>query len=181
MNMCSSGWGPNFDNTKALIKTLGLDVPVSGEKMPLAPFGSVFWFRVRALEPLFTKGGAGGWQHDDFPPEPLPQDGTISHAIERVYPFVAQGAGYYPAEVMSVDFAVAPPGRDAGLCGGAHPPAGARVRLHDLRHRRHVGGRLCRQAAFRAVPDLWPLCEQQAPPRPQLAARPACPPGHTRT
>ena len=43
MNMCSSGWGPNFDNTKALIKTLGLDVPVSGEKMPLAPFGSVFW------------------------------------------------------------------------------------------------------------------------------------------
>ena len=107
MNMCSSGWGPNFDNTKALIKTLGLDVPVSGEKMPLAPFGSVFWFRVRALEPLFTKGGAGGWQHDDFPPEPLPQDGTISHAIERVYPFVAQGAGYYPAEVMSADFAVA--------------------------------------------------------------------------
>lgn len=71
--------------------------------MPIAPFGSVFWFRVKALAPLFDHG----WQHEDFPPEPLPQDGTISHAIERIYPFVAQGAGYYPAQAMSVDYAVA--------------------------------------------------------------------------
>lgn len=67
------------------------------------PFGSVFWFRVKALAPLFDHG----WKHEDFPPEPLPQDGTISHAIERIYPFVAQGAGYYPAQAMSADYAVA--------------------------------------------------------------------------
>ena len=103
MNMCSNGWGPNFDNTKALMKKLGIDRPISGEKMPIAPFGSVFWFRVKALAPLFDHG----WKHEDFPPEPLPQDGTISHAIERIYPFVAQGAGYYPAQAMSVDYAVA--------------------------------------------------------------------------
>lgn len=102
MNMCSGGWGPNFENTKQLLKTLRLDVPISGEESPIAPFGSVFWFRPDALEPLF----AHGWQHSEFPPEPLPQDGTISHAIERVYPFVAQAAGYYPAVVMSRDFAV---------------------------------------------------------------------------
>ena len=82
-------------------------MPISGEEPPLAPFGSVFWFRVRALDLLFRKGKAGtGWQHADFPPEPLPGDGTISHAIERVYPFVAQASGYYPAEVMSTEFAV---------------------------------------------------------------------------
>ena len=103
MNMCSNGWGPNFDNTKALMKKLGIDRPISGEKMPIAPFGSVFWFRVKALAPLFDHG----WKHEDFPPEPLPQDGTISHAIERIYPFVAQGAGYYPAQAMSADYAVA--------------------------------------------------------------------------
>ena len=102
MNMCSGGWGPNFENTKQLLKTLRLDVPISGEESPIAPFGSVFWFRPNALGPLF----AHGWQHSEFPPEPLPQDGTISHAIERVYPFVAQAAGYYPAVVMSRDFAV---------------------------------------------------------------------------
>ena len=102
MNMCSGGWGPNFENTKQLLKNLRLDVPISGEESPIAPFGSVFWFRPNALEPLF----AHGWQHSEFPPEPLPQDGTISHAIERVYPFVAQAAGYYPAVVMSRDYAV---------------------------------------------------------------------------
>ena len=102
MNMCSGGWGPNFENTKQLLKTLRLDVPISGEESPIAPFGSVFWFRPDALEPLF----APGWPHSEFPPEPLPQDGTISHAIERVYPFVAQAAGYYPAVVMSRDYAV---------------------------------------------------------------------------
>lgn len=103
MNVCSGGWGPNFDNTKKLLRELGVDVPISGEKPPLAPFGSVFWFRPKALAPLFDHG----WKHEDFPPEPLPQDGTISHAIERCYPFVAQSAGYYPAVVMSSDFAVA--------------------------------------------------------------------------
>ncbi len=102
MNMCSNGWGPNFDNTKQLAKTLGLNVPMSGEKAPIAPFGSVFWFRPAALAPLFDHG----WKHEDFPPEPLPQDGTISHAIERIYPFVAQAAGYYPAQLMSTEFAV---------------------------------------------------------------------------
>lgn len=102
MNMCSGGWGPNFENTKKLMKELGIDVPISGEESPIAPFGSVFWFRPKALEPLFSHG----WKHEDFPPEPLPQDGTISHAIERIYPFVAQAAGYYPAVVMSSSFAV---------------------------------------------------------------------------
>lgn len=102
LNMCSGGWGPNFDNTKALAKKLGLDVPMSGEKSPITPYGSVFWFRAKALAPLFAKG----WRHEDFPPEPLAQDGTISHAIERIYPFVAQSAGYYPAVVMSRDYAV---------------------------------------------------------------------------
>ncbi|MDD4851146.1 MAG: rhamnan synthesis F family protein [Gemmiger sp.] len=102
MNLCSGGWGPNFDNTKSLAKKLGIAVPMSGEKSPLAPFGSVFWFRPKALTALFAKG----WQHEDFPPEPLAQDGTISHAIERIYPFVAQAAGYYPAIVMSKEYAV---------------------------------------------------------------------------
>ena len=33
MNMCSGGWGPNFENTKKLMKDLGIDAPVSGEKI----------------------------------------------------------------------------------------------------------------------------------------------------
>ena len=91
MNMCSNGWGPNFDNTKALMKSWALTA-LFPAKNAHCPFGSVFWFRVKALAPLFDHG----WKHEDFPPEPLPQDGTISHAIERIYPFVAQGQGITP-------------------------------------------------------------------------------------
>ncbi len=88
MNMSSGGWGPNFENTKKLMKELGVDVPISGEKSPIAPLRQcVLVPPPKALAPLFDHG----WKHTDFPPEPLPQDGTISHAIERVYPFVAQG------------------------------------------------------------------------------------------
>jgi lipopolysaccharide biosynthesis protein len=31
---------------------------------------------------------------DDFPPEPLPIDGTLLHALERIIPFAAAEAGF---------------------------------------------------------------------------------------
>ena len=34
------------------------------------------------------------WKYEDFDNEPLPVDGTISHAIERILPYVADDAGY---------------------------------------------------------------------------------------
>lgn len=32
-------------------------------------------------------------------------DGTILHAIERIYPFVVQDAGFFPAWVLSAEYA----------------------------------------------------------------------------
>ncbi|MCD7818911.1 MAG: rhamnan synthesis F family protein, partial [Lachnospiraceae bacterium] len=69
-------------------------------KDAIAPYGSFFWFRYDALKAFYARG----WEYDDFPAEPLPEDGTISHAIERIRPFVAQQAGYYTAFVMSDKF-----------------------------------------------------------------------------
>ena len=38
------------------------------------------------------------WKFEDFPEEPVKKtDGTIMHAIERLYSFAVQDAGYYPA------------------------------------------------------------------------------------
>ena len=54
------------------------------------PIGTMFWARSAALKPLFDLKLA----RDDYPPEPIPYDGTILHAIERLLPFVAQHAGY---------------------------------------------------------------------------------------
>ena len=62
---------------------------------PLPPFfdfpiGTMFWARTNALMPLLDL--KLGW--DDYPPEPIPYDGTILHALERLLPFVARHAGY---------------------------------------------------------------------------------------
>ncbi|MDR0899619.1 MAG: rhamnan synthesis F family protein [Lactobacillaceae bacterium] len=96
-------WSVNYNNTKELADTLGLEVIMDPEKQPLAPYGSTFWFRPIALKKLFDKD----WQYKDFPEEPLPVDGTISHAIERVHSFVAQDAGFFTAVAMSDDLIAA--------------------------------------------------------------------------
>lgn len=95
--MYGQNWGGNYDNTKKLCEKLGLNVSISELDSPIAPYGSVFWFRPRAMRKLFEHK----WKYSDFPEEPLPIDGTISHAIERSYSFVAQDAGFYSAVVMS--------------------------------------------------------------------------------
>ncbi|MEG0513302.1 MAG: rhamnan synthesis F family protein, partial [Clostridia bacterium] len=95
-------WGENFENTQALCKQLGVEVPMSKESPPVAPLGGFFWFRTKALQGLF----AHEWSAEDFPKEPCTaQDGTVMHALERCYPFVAQQAGYYSAWLMSDRFA----------------------------------------------------------------------------
>ena len=95
------GWGPNFDRTEALLHELGINVPLDPDKEPVAPLGSMFWFRPKALKPLFDHD----WQWEEFPPEPCDIDGTIMHAIERAHGYVAQGAGYYCGWLFSDSFA----------------------------------------------------------------------------
>lgn len=94
-------WGPNYDVTKKLAQELGLTVPMNVMMPPIAPFGTMFWFRPCAMKILYDKD----WQYEDFPPEPNKIDGTLLHAIERIYPFVVQEAGYYPAIGMTDKFA----------------------------------------------------------------------------
>ncbi len=91
--------GGNEDILKELFIELNLSIPF--DEHPVAPFGSMFWIRKEAIKPLFRKK----WAYEDFPDEPLPADGTISHAIERIYPSIAQEAGYMTGWIMPEDFA----------------------------------------------------------------------------
>ena len=86
-------WSSNFKKTEKLIKKLGLNVDFHWSLEPISPLGTMFWFRPRALKKLFDYG----WEYSDFPEEPNEHDGTILHAVERVYGFVVQDAGYYCA------------------------------------------------------------------------------------
>lgn len=54
------------------------------------PAGGMFWARPNALEDLLAKQ----WRYEDFPKEPLPNDGSMLHALERVVGSVAVKRGY---------------------------------------------------------------------------------------
>lgn len=95
-----TNWGLNYRDTKQLLEDLGCNVPLSRDVEPMAPLGTMFWFRPAALKPLFDKD----WQWQDFPPEPNRTDGTILHAVERAYAYVAQAAGFFSAYCFSDEF-----------------------------------------------------------------------------
>ena len=93
-------WEKNYYNVVKLLEKLDIEVPIDKYKVPIAPHGSCFWFRSNALQKLFEYD----WKYDDFPEEPLPIDGTISHAIERIYAYIAQDSGYYSSVVMNDEY-----------------------------------------------------------------------------
>ena len=85
------GWGENGALAASLAESLGLgELPKGHFNFPV---GTMFWARTEALRPLVELDL--GW--DDYPLEPLPYDGTMLHAIERLLPFVAAKAGYRSA------------------------------------------------------------------------------------
>ncbi len=90
------GWSINYEISKKLADQLNVKVPIDCNKDPIAPLGTMFWFRTKALESLFKED----WEYEDFPKEPNANDGTLLHAFERLYPFIAQDHGYYPAWLM---------------------------------------------------------------------------------
>ena len=94
-------WASNYENTCALGYKLQLNVNIRADREPITPLGTMFWFRPEALKTLLDYP----WTYDDFPPEPNGYDGTLLHAVERIYGFVVQHEGYYPAWVMDDQFA----------------------------------------------------------------------------
>jgi hypothetical protein len=82
-----SDWDDNREIASALAARLQI-----GTLPPFFEFpnGTMFWARSDALQPLCALELA--W--DDYPDEPVPTDGTILHALERLFPFAARAAGY---------------------------------------------------------------------------------------
>ena len=81
------GWGRN----KSYAETLGPRLRLNNlPENLLFPVGTMFWARVESLLPMFALGL--DWQ--DYPTEPLPYDGSILHALERLLPIVAAKQGF---------------------------------------------------------------------------------------
>ena len=97
-------WSSARQATERVLRMLGLPgVPqakeTSQETRPSyeAGTGTAFWCRTQALARLFSHP----FRYEDFPPEPLPLDGTLNHGLEHALPFIAQAAGYETRTLLS--------------------------------------------------------------------------------
>ncbi len=88
-------WDFNLKIAEQLAQRMGM-------KEPLPPFfdfpvGTMFWARTRAITPLLNMR----LRWSEYPKEPVPIDGTILHAAERILPFVAREQGYQYASTYT--------------------------------------------------------------------------------
>lgn len=96
----SNTWDKDYELMLKLRDELKLDCNLDPDKKPIS-LGTAFWAKTDALRPLLAKE----WKYEDFDPEPLANDGTISHAIERCFAYVAQSQGYNSGIVMNDKYA----------------------------------------------------------------------------
>lgn len=94
-------WHNDFDNVCYLAKHLGLKIKIEKKDTEKVSLGSAFWCCTNAIERLFSCN----WKYTDFSEEPMPDDGTISHAIERIFGFMAFDSGYKVGYIMTLDYA----------------------------------------------------------------------------
>lgn len=93
-------WAANFSYYQALCQKLNIEATADPRWSSFA-LGTAFWCRYDALKDLFEYD----WCHSDFPQEPLPLNSTMSHAIERCFPYIAQKNSYFSGIIYNKEFA----------------------------------------------------------------------------
>jgi len=89
-------WYANKPKTQEVAQKLGVTVDMD-PYTPIAAYGTMFWFRPKALRRLF----AYPWKWEDFNKEPHHVDGGLAHALERIICYVAQQDGYTTQQIIS--------------------------------------------------------------------------------
>jgi lipopolysaccharide biosynthesis protein/GT2 family glycosyltransferase/SAM-dependent methyltransferase len=91
-------WGGNFPHADKLARRMGLTLDESA--VLDFPSGSMFWARSAALQPLLGLD----LSISDFAPEAQQIDGTLAHAIERLYYVSCEKAGLDWVKVGQPEF-----------------------------------------------------------------------------
>ena len=81
-------WGLNTELAENVLQKLDIDIKLPVNNI-VFPVGNMFWARVDAVLPIFTNTLA-----NNFPNEKGQADGTIAHAIERLWVYTAEYNGY---------------------------------------------------------------------------------------
>lgn len=93
----SLGWGSNFPRCRRLLNRMGLKLrPDASYDFPS---GSMFWCRTSALKKILDLNLK--WK--DFGDESGQIDGTLAHAIERMFLFAVEGSGHTWAKISRPD------------------------------------------------------------------------------
>lgn len=89
-------WFVNRPKAEEVAKLLDIKVHFDPDT-PIAAYGTMFWFRPKALRKLF----AHEWKWTDFNAEPHHLDGGLAHVLERLICYVAQDARYTTQQILS--------------------------------------------------------------------------------
>lgn len=89
-------WFNNRAGVQELADRMGLDVPLDNAT-PVAPNGTMYWFRTKALRRMFE----WPWAWEDYNKEPHHVDGGLAHVQERLIGYCVQSAGYRVVSVMT--------------------------------------------------------------------------------
>ncbi len=93
-----NGWFANKPTVEQIMLDLDIHVPLDDDT-PVAPYGTMFWFRPDALKKLFEHK----WKWGDFNAEPDHVDGGLAHGLERSMSYVAADSRFITMQVMNPD------------------------------------------------------------------------------
>lgn len=82
-------WGSNLNNTGKLLDKMNINV-ILPENHLIFPVGNMFWAKTNAVRQIFENCT----DVEDYAVEAGQVDGTIAHAIERLWVYVAEYNGY---------------------------------------------------------------------------------------
>jgi lipopolysaccharide biosynthesis protein len=89
-------WGYDYPAARDLLARMGISI--SADTLLEFPTSTMFWARPQVLAPLL----ALNLGPEDFEPEAAQEDGTLAHAIERCFCFLAEHTGYRAHRVAHV-------------------------------------------------------------------------------
>ena len=81
-------WGRNRENCNNLMKKMNPNYKISNE--PYFPAGNMFWARTKCIKPLIDLN----FSESDFESEAKQVDGTLAHAVERIWFYLMDSQGY---------------------------------------------------------------------------------------
>jgi glycosyltransferase involved in cell wall biosynthesis len=90
-NPRNNGWGKNYKHAEAIAGNWGKSLPYHPGPFPI---GNMFWVRGSVLQKMRQATAGIEW-----PKEPVPVDGTVLHAIERLWSMACREAGLEIAAV----------------------------------------------------------------------------------